>query len=196
MYEYLDKIIKQLVIRIYHAFQEFKATDFDELNVVIIAAELYQRLMQINREAYLLLMRYYLMLEAQEGEDYGDEMFDLWLDDLLRTPSAVMKYSYESESIRKRDRLVEALIGTNGSVQEIDKAMRYWTQQTGWFALEVADEALKRGRVLRGVRYVKWVSENDTRVCTDCMAMNGKIFPIQNVPPKPHPNCRCRLSLL
>ena len=114
-----------------------------------------------------------------------------WLEEVLITPSEVMKYAYSGEAVRKRDRLLEALIAKKGSVAEIDKAMRYWTQMTGWFAVEVADQAVAQAREDTGVDEVMWRSEHDGKVCDHCWKLNGQVFRADAVPPKPHPNCRC-----
>ena len=102
-----------------------------------------------------------------------------------------MKYSYDAEATRKRDRLVEALIGTRGDPQEMDKARNYWTQQTGWFGVEVVDGAVKEARRAKGVKLVRWCSEHDDKTCGECLALDGMVFTLDELPTKPHPNCRC-----
>ncbi len=43
-----------------------------------------------------------------------------------------------------------------------------------------------------GVEYVKWLACGDDRTCSACQDLNGKIFPIDEVPEAPlHPGCRC-----
>lgn len=188
-YKYLDKVLEKLVKRIYRLFQKYRATKFDELNVVSSVRELYEQLDALNREAYEDIARHYY-----ESEPHGDdELDDAFIAELLRTPSGVMKYSYDAETLRKRDRLVEALIASELSPSEFDTAMRLWTQQTGWFAVDVADKALETARIASEVKRVRWVSEKDNRVCKRCIALNGRVFLINKVPDKPHPNCRCRI---
>jgi SPP1 gp7 family putative phage head morphogenesis protein len=42
------------------------------------------------------------------------------------------------------------------------------------------------------VQYVKWLAAGDERTCPDCKDLDGKVFPIDEVPPCPkHPGCRC-----
>lgn len=187
MYDYLDEVLKKLVVRIYDAFFRFRRLRFDELHVVSQAQDLYAELERINLDAFLLLANYYYRAESKT-----DGTLDrLWLDRVLSTPSEVMKYAYSGEVVRKRDRLLEALIATSGSVAEIDKAMRYWTQMTGWFAVEVADQAVAQAREDIGVSEVVWCSEHDNKVCDHCWKLNGQVFRVSSVPLKPHPNCRC-----
>lgn len=187
MYDYLDEVLKKVVVRIYDAFSRFRRLRFDELHIVSEVHDLYAELERINLDAFLLMANYYYRAESKtEGT-----LDRAWLDGVLTTPSEVMKYSYSSEITRKRDRLLEAIIATKGSVAEIDKAMRYWTQMTGWFAVEVADQAVTQAREDIGIDEVMWCSEHDNKVCDHCWKLNGQVFHADAVPPKPHPNCRC-----
>lgn len=131
------------------------------------------------------------LLHRSRVFDAEDELIETYLAEILRTPSPVMKYSYDSEVVRKRERLTEALIATKGNKSEYDTALNQWTQMTGWFSIEVADEATRRGREEAGVEKVRWVSEHDTRVCNKCITLDGRVFSLQSVPKKPHPRCRC-----
>lgn len=186
MYKRLDKILIRLVKEIYRRFQAFRTLPFDELNVALSVQVLYADLQDMAFNAFLEIAKYYYKKAADE-----DAFTEYMLLELLRTPSPVMKYSYDSEVYRKRDRFVEALIATKGDVSETDKAMKYWTRMIGWFGVEVADTATERGRKDKGVTHVMWCSEHDDRVCKHCHLLDGLIFPIDEVPPKPHPGCRC-----
>ena len=188
-YDYLDYVLRYTARRILAVFQKYRKMRFDELNVVGNIKKLYEELEQINLKAFKDIANYYF-----QSEPHGDGVWlYMWLEDLLRTPSKTIKYAYDAETVRKRDRLVEALIASNGSKPEFDKAMKYWTQMTGWFGIEVADEALRRARLMDGVTHVIWVSEHDSRVCGTCEDLDGRVYPIEEVPVKPHPGCRCRL---
>lgn len=187
MYKYLDRQLKMVVREIYRLFQEYRAMPFDELNVVPNVQELYRKLEEVNRQMYQQIADHYY-----DSETHGDGVLvEWWLSDVLSTPSRVMKYSYDSEVVRKRDRLMEALMATEGSVLEYDTAMRYWTQMTGWFAVEVADAALAQAREDDGIEFVMWVSEHDLKTCDHCEDLDGNVYPADAVPAKPHPNCRC-----
>jgi len=187
MYEYLDRVLKKLVREIYRLFQDFRELPFDELNIVPSANSLYEKLKDANFRAYMEIALHYYREEAGKLGSYTKKQ----LEEVLRTPSRVMKYSYDAEVVRKRDRLVEALVATEGAVAEIDKAMRYWTQMVGWFAVEVADAAVAQAREDNEVDLVIWRSEHDEKVCSVCHHLDGKVFDSDAVPPKPHPGCRC-----
>ncbi len=55
--------------------------------------------------------------------------------------------------------------------------------------------AHNEGRVafyrLVGVEKVQWITADDERTCPECAPLDGKVFAIDDVPPIPHPNCRC-----
>lgn len=190
MYDYLDKVLKALVKEIYQTFQEYRALSFDELHIVSQTNELYAKLDGLNMAAFRKLVKHYYNSEPH-GE--ADIDIDEWLHKLLYTPSAVIKYAYTPETYRKRDRLAESLTATKGLVTEYDKAMKYWVLMAGWFALDVSDAALKQAREDDGVVFVKWQSEHDNKVCGECSELDGKMFFLNAVPDKPHPNCRCRI---
>lgn len=190
MYDYLDEVLKKLIRQIYTLFQQYRAMPFDELNQTTRTYQLYEELEALNFSAFLDIAEYYYAMYA------GAEMVftEAQLREILRIPSQVMRYAYDAEVIRKRDRLVEAIIATSGSVEEIEKAMRYWTQMTGWFGVEVADAAVKQGMVDTGIQFVLWHSEHDDRTCLYCSKMDGKIFHVSAIPKKPHPGCRCWIT--
>ena len=190
MYDYLDEVLKKLIRQIYTLFQQYRAMPFDELNQTTRTYQLYEELEALNFSAFLDIAEYYYAMYA------GAELVftEAQLREILRIPSQVMRYAYDAEVIRKRDRLVEAIIATSGSVEEIEKAMRYWTQMTGWFGVEVADAAVKQGMVDTGIQFVLWHSEHDDRTCLYCSKMDGKIFHVSAIPKKPHPGCRCWIT--
>lgn len=186
MYKQLDKILKKLVRQIYRMFQKARALPFDELNVAPRMRVFYEELEEVNLEAYKEIATFYYRREGRD-RDFSIEL----LMELLRTPSPVMRYSYDAEKVRKRDRLVEALLATGGNVTEFDTAMRYWTQMTGWFAVEVADTAVAQARAEMAVERVRWRAEHDSKTCHVCYKRDGKVYRLSELPSKPHPNCRC-----
>jgi SPP1 gp7 family putative phage head morphogenesis protein len=46
-----------------------------------------------------------------------------------------------------------------------------------------------------GVEKVQWLTADDGRTCTECAPLNGKVFPINELPALPvHVQCRCTVS--
>lgn len=59
--------------------------------------------------------------------------------------------------------------------------------------------ALNQGAINRysqdGFTHVEWLAGPDDRCCDECLELDGKIFPINNIPDLPvHPNCRCTVT--
>ena len=62
------------------------------------------------------------------------------------------------------------------------------------YALEITDAAQLQQYREDGVQKVRWVSQEDARRCKTCKERHGKIYDVDNVPPKPHIGCRCLLE--
>jgi SPP1 gp7 family putative phage head morphogenesis protein len=78
-----------------------------------------------------------------------------------------------------------------------DKTKRYktaenlLTRQVTQAAINLEDAIAMVVFKALGVEKVMWVAEDDSKTCKDCKALDGKIFPLEDAPPKLHPNCRC-----
>jgi SPP1 gp7 family putative phage head morphogenesis protein len=60
--------------------------------------------------------------------------------------------------------------------------------------LESVDKATLDGYKDSGVDEVEWHTNIDGRECKVCRERNGRVYKIDEVPPKPHRNCRCRYA--
>lgn len=124
------------------------------------------------------------------------------VDGIVNEPNPVTGYVYEPEADRKRSRLAEALIAAVIVGErpifhkELQKFANLWHTQTLEYAEIVVDETRKKTFKKNGIRRVRWVSENDSRVCEECKKRNGRIYDLSAVPPKPHYRCRCWLMPL
>ena len=193
MYEYTDKVMKVLTVRIVRYFRKLKTKsvlDFDEVsNLQADVNECYRGCMREIRQAYLDIARHYY--KAADGED--DSVIDLmWIRHFLGGFDPVTRYIFSTETDRKRARAFEALSGRKDPA-EVDKAMKLFYNQVKQWADNVTDEATMEAYMSRGIKKVKWKTEEDARVCSECGERNGKIYPINSVPDKPHPRCRCHL---
>ena len=168
---------------------------FDEANVLKETDSLYSWLDQNNRKKYgELFIERYKELNGKRKGDAIEELMEMRLAGLLDEPNEVTHYTYASEVLRKRDKLKEAIFAVPTRVQkqmEIDKAIRYFLQQTAFYVDLVSDDATLCALKDNGVKKVIWNTQDDGRVCKDCRDKDGKIYLIDNVPVKPHPRCRC-----
>lgn len=133
------------------------------------------------------------MTKAKAEKLAEKRISEQWLDDMLNEADPVTMYRFDSEAERKKSRLVEALIAAHNKAKEIDKALRLWTLQTAHYADKSVDTATLAAYMDAGVEKVEWVTMDDIKVCPECEARDGKIYPIDKVPPKPHIRCRCEL---
>lgn len=114
-----------------------------------------------------------------------------WLAAFLIAYNAVTKYVYLNEVDRKRDRLAESINSSGDKSAEMDRGMTYWARMTGWYVDLVVDETTLKAYKDSGVKKVRWNTQGDSKVCHICRERNGQIYPIDKIPPKPHPGCRC-----
>lgn len=196
-YQLSDKASKLLnrkaVLRFEEARRKLALLSFDELNVIKTFKTLYSDLAADNKKAFTdLAIMVYEDAAGRELDDEEDELMALWLmSEVLDKPNPVTGYIYSNEVQRKRDRATESINASTKKRQEFQKALRYWSRQTTQYTLEVTDSARMKAFLDSGVKFVKWNTEKDSKVCEKCDARAGKIYPIDKAPPKEHPNCRC-----
>ena len=194
-YDLADKAIELLNKRATKRFEDAKdkaAQDgFDELSVLSVTRELYDQLEADNRQVYLELAQE----RYQEVELHGEEPPDLaWLLALLAAYSAVSKVVYNNEVDRKRGYTAEGINSSTAKVTEFRRGLHYWADFTGQFADEITDEVTLKAYRDAGVKKVEWHTVLDGKECETCKERDGKIYPINAVPPKTHKRCRCWLE--
>ena len=209
MYKLADKLLEQLKKLIRREFNRLGIFGFDELNAPRVTTEtisLFERLMRENKKQYLMaakkayadaLARAVAAGYIDPGEDKIDEK---WLIAFLGEYNFVSGYLYESEAERKRLRLAEQMMTAkeyqsrtqyNDSIR---RSANLWWTQTSHYMLDAVDAAVLLAYAVAGVEEVKWNTNIDGRECETCRERNGKVYPIGNVPPKAHRNCRCYLT--
>lgn len=194
-YNLADKAIELLNKRATKRFEDAKdkaAQDgFDELSVLEVTRTLYQDLARDNQEIFLELAQE----RYQETEPHGEEPPDLaWLLALLAAYSAVSKVVYNNEVDRKRGYTAEGINSSTAKVTEFRRGLHYWADFTGQFADEITDEVTLKAYRDAGVKKVEWHTVLDGKECETCKERDGKIYPINAVPPKTHKRCRCWLE--
>ena len=209
MYRLADKLLEQLKKLIRREFNRLGIIGFDELNASRVSretTELFERLLRENKRLYLKVAEkaYEDAIAASVAVGYehsGEHRInEMWLIALLSAYNFVSGYLYESEAERKRLRLSEQMMTAREYLNRtlyndsVRRSANLWWTQAAHYMLEAVDKATHDGYVDCGVSQVQWHSEIDGRECKVCRERNGKIYSIDNVPPKPHRNCRCYLS--
>jgi SPP1 gp7 family putative phage head morphogenesis protein len=115
-----------------------------------------------------------------------------WVDEILEQTDFVTLYRFDRETERKAQRLIEELSETQNRDYSIDKALRFWSQQLGQYAINFTDYAELKAFEDAGIEMAEWVSVEDERRCMECYALHGQIFRVKEFPRKPHWGCRCR----
>ena len=209
MYRLADKLLEQLKKLIRREFNRLGIFGFDELNAPRVTAEtteLFDRLMSENKKQYLkAAQKSYadavaLAIAAGYAESDKNRINEAWLVGLLTAYNFVSGYLYESEAERKRLRLAEQMMTAreyqNRTLynDSLRRSANLWWTQTAHYMLDAVDQATLDGYRDSGVEKVRWNTNIDGRECKTCRERNGKIYAIDNVPPKAHRNCRCYLT--
>jgi hypothetical protein len=208
MYRLADKLLEQLKKLIRREFNRFAIFGFDELNTPRVTketTELFNRLMAENQKRYLQVARKActdakaLVLAAGYPEKEVPLPDEAWVLAFLGAYNYVSGYLYEPEAERKRLRLAEQILTAKeyqSRTQYNDNLRRsanLWWTQTAHYMLDAVDESTLETYEMMGVEKVEWHTNIDGHECKTCRERHLKVYPIGDVPPKPHRNCRCRL---
>ena len=181
-----DKTIKHLNRQYARMFR--RVTSFDELNVIEASREIYD-------EAYTLAEREATRLAEVIYKDHSKEerVFDAagFVLALILAYNPVTKYVFKNEIDRKRSRFADWLIASDRPQEEIERAKRLLAATNAQFMDDVTFDTMVAAFRDNGATQVVWVTSPDDRRCKVCAAMDGKRYPIERVPPKPHIHCRC-----
>lgn len=187
MYEYADKVIKYLKSEIYEKFSKTKGVlTFDELNVLNTYQKLYDELLNLCIQMFL----------KAANKEYGKHIVGkklpkAFIMKLLSEYDPTTLYVFTHEVTRKKSRSVESYIASGGDKKQVDTAFKYFAAMASWYVIVATDAARIKGFKDLGVKEVVWHTEDDAKVCPVCKKRDGKVYKIDNIPPKPHQNCRC-----
>jgi len=188
MYELTDIVIENIRKELIRDFSKLKSLlSYDELNVMSATKAVYSKIDLYVRQIFLQLMQAVYKKVTKRTCPYNYA----WLESFLLEYDEVSKYVYANEFERKRDRLAEALIASPKKNEEIDAALRYLSFMLTAYAVRVTDQVVLTAYRDMGIDAVRWKAEKDNKTCTICKHRNGHIYDIEQVPPKPHLNCRC-----
>lgn len=205
-FDYADVTLRDMNRRNVRSFGKLSTLKFDELNVLTgnvkavydeSAKLAKRRYKQIAIEAFMAALLE-LSYEAERAEaETQDFITNDWVLDMLEDYDPVTKYQFTAEVDRKRQRLTEALMAVDGKVKrdfEVKRALRLWTLQITHYAERSVVDGTIDGYKAAGVKRVMWVAVDDEKTCSECMALDGKIFNIDTVPDRLHYRCRCQLK--
>ena len=119
-----------------------------------------------------------------------------FVENYLKKDNRIVKYIFNTEYERKMQRAIESIVMSENKTEmkkEIDKAMKYWNRQAKQGGDNVTSEAYIDGLRSMGIKYVRWVTREDEKVCPACAKKDGKIYEIDKIIIPLHYNCRCDL---
>ena len=204
-YELTDIIIALLLNELRREINRLDVMGFDMLNAPNITKytkELVARLLKANKREYLKIAKEATDEAKEDIEALGVSATPLvidgkYVDDVLGEYNPVTNYLYYPEAERKRSRLAEALITAVvvNSRADYHKQLRkfadLWHTQTKQYGEKMVDKTRIETFKKNGIKRVKWETKEDEKVCKECNERDGKIYPIDKIPDKPHYNCRC-----
>lgn len=192
MYEYTDYIIEFLNKQFVELFDKLKSVlSIDDVNPLESVNETFSNARETTFQAYVILYKRAYKKARNKDLDKVAEDFVLAILDRY---DPITKYVFRHEVERKKARLYEAIMASNSTYsKEVDTGLRYWSKMCSQYAIEITDEATIHAYRDMGIKKVKWVTQRDTRVCEICDKRDGEVYDINDIPPKPHWNCRCYL---
>ena len=191
MYQKTDKVIAYLAKQYAKLFQ--RLTSFDELNVIDVSHEIYDEAVILTEQEVTRLIKTVYDSTRDGGEISSADALSLVLT-LMLAYNPVTKYVYRNEMERKRSRFAEGVIASNNPSEEVTLAKRLIIATNKQFAEDATFAAVVQAFKDDGVKKVRWITAVDDRRCAECKSRHGKIYPINNIPPKPHLYCRCYIE--
>lgn len=198
MYRYLDSLLANTKKKIRTEFNRVGSIGFDELNVVNtsrVTEAMFDRMLADNDAVYRKAAK------KAYRDAGGNESIDAkFVEGVLVAYNLVTGYLYGKEAERKRLRLNEQILTAREYADRdmlrggLRTSANLWYTQTVQYGVDIVDAATLKAYKDRGIKYVKWVSQDDGKECAECKARNGKVFRITEVPAKSHYGCRCYLK--
>lgn len=198
MYRYLDSLLANTKKKIRTEFNRVGSMGFDELNVVNtsrVTEAMFDRMLAENDAVYRKAAK-----KAYRDAGGTESIGAKFVEGVLVAYNLVTGYLYGKEAERKRLRLNEQILTAREYADRdmlrdgLRTSANLWYTQTAQYGVDIVDAATLKAYKDRGIKYVKWVSQDDGKECAECKARNGKVFRITEVPAKSHYGCRCYLK--
>lgn len=200
IYKACDEAIQGMNRENVKAFGQLKLAKWDEIQILRTVETVYResarrarrRYYGVAFEAYLLWLAM-CGVEPKKAHEMAEKTItDEFVDGILDEVDFVTLYRFNTETERKAVRLAEAMEADVNRDAEIDKALRYWSRQLGQYAINMTDYAVVQAFQDAGVKWIRWITMEDEKVCRECKPRHWKIYRIDEIPAK-HWGCRCRV---
>lgn len=200
IYEACDRMIRATNRELLRDFNALKLAKWDRVNIIRTVTDAYRRnakrfrkrYAEVVYDAYVFGLADLCGMNRAEARRMADQIDTEELVDLmLEEVNPVTRYRFNEELERKAYRLAESMEIAENRNLEIDRALKQLSRQAGQYAILATDMALLIAFEDAGAEEAEWVTRKDERVCHECRALDGKVFPIDRFPDKPHIGCRC-----
>jgi len=190
-YSKTDKVIEYLTKKLTALFS--RVFTFDELNVIQVSHEIYETAYRlIEQEAVRLAQLVYKKYRRPTEEDKQGSLDALaFVVAQAEAYNPVTKYVFKNELERKRSRFAEGTIASDTPEVEIARSKRLLFAVVAQFLDDLTFAATIKALKDSGVTAVRWITYADGRRCKACAERHNMIYPIDDIPPKPHIHCRC-----
>ena len=161
--------------------------------------KLHKKIFKIIKNEFLAIANDIYAEVADEAIELGfdgdlGDIDENWIQEFFEAYSPVTKYVFINELERKFSRLFEALISDlEERLESYQNTEKLIVRQVKQNSIEFEDDLTKKTYEDLGVKKVRWVAEHDDKTCGVCDELDGEVFNLEDVPPKPHQNCRCYL---
>lgn len=188
-YAYTDKALKYLrrfyIREFNNAKMQIRA---DSLNVINVSHRLYDAIAKETERVFRLIAK-----EKYKEISGKDFLVSMWLSGILDESNELTGYIWRNDIDRKRAYFAESVLSGEQLDKAVKKALKYWYNQQKQYADIVTDAAALKAYTDTNTQFVRWITQDDEKVCAVCNSRDGKIYPIKYAPRKPHYNCRCYL---
>ncbi len=192
-YDDIDKRVEKLKKRNLKAFNRLRLKlSTRSLSPEMVNKEVKRLYNDILGEALTV----YLLSLKKRNKGYTDKDVKRWLSEFY----IVTKYKFFDEWRRKRERYAESLLTVKDNEYSLNSAEALKAQKTALdllnkqieeYGVYVIDKAIVYEAAQADETRLKWHTQDDFKVCKICRSRNGKIYPINKLPEKPHYGCRC-----
>lgn len=208
MYEYIDKNLEKYRKQIQRLFNNSRlrisARYSPETLEKVSTAEikkLLKKLKQKDHDFFWLMLFYVLALPEDADLEYELRELDFDFSAFLASYNATTRYVYKNETQRKSARYNEGIIALNNpsgddTYQLMKDNIRYWVKQCEEISVDMEREVVIKQAEKAGHKKMRWHAVGDEKTCKECRKLNGQIFDIADIPPRPHYGCRCILTTI
>ena len=200
IFGHADRSLMILFNYMSHEFQNFAILPFDRLNILDVRERvnaMYKRMENvIVREYNDIAVKAYRDAAIEASLDDDDFLPYDFVWSVLKAYDPVSDFVYTREYTRKRDRMFESVIATELGNQEMRRNLKRGLDVLANQVRQYADNITVKARInafkSAGIKYLRWVTEKDEKVCRECAPRDGVIYPINEFPILPaHWRCRC-----